>query len=150
MLLKKHIIALISYVFLMMGLGCTRTTVSLTSKSPSGKWEVSLSEHINYGDRNFDIFLKNTQNNTQKIIFTSPDEGGVGTEKIFWSRDNRAFMLCGKKFSISPKDKIKYKDDVEIYLLYDVEMGNIYCNATQKRMKKIDRKVLQAYGFMKN
>ena len=106
------------------------------SASPDGKYCVCLVEvprGISHIDRNFRVRIAKKGDKSSHVIFRSPDEGAPeGTERFAWSRDSKWLLLLGKQFFVKPG--VETQKGEYIYLLYDVESGRAYCNATQTTM----------------
>lgn len=102
---------------------------ALVSVSPDETKTVSLFE-LDRFDQNFELQLKTT---TTETIFKSPDEGRpVGTEKIVWSDSSRYFLLIGKHFHLSSDwVNAKLPSGEMLYLLYDTQTRELWCNAEQ-------------------
>jgi hypothetical protein len=103
----------------------------LTSDSPDGTARVELVDRAGplAIDRNFLLYAQSPIGSTETVLFLSPDEGPPGTERIVWSRDSRRFVVLGKKFFAYGEPLVGGE---QLYLLYDRETGEMWCNAKQR------------------
>jgi hypothetical protein len=112
--------------------GCgERGEVSLRSTSPDGKYQVYLVEFTVFIDRNFKVRLTELATRKTRTLFSSPDEGRpVGTERVVWSKDARRFVLLGRQFFT--KEEAHLPTGEQLYLMYDLSTGELWCNARQQ------------------
>jgi hypothetical protein len=106
--------------------------ISASRPSPDGSKVAMLIERPwwrPYIDRNFDLAIKRSWIGMRSIVFTSPDERILGTERFIWSKDSKHVILVGKKFFGMPMLQLRTGETV--YLLYDVDDGKIACNSSQ-------------------
>ncbi len=112
-----------------------RPTTTLVSLSPSESHRVHLIEMPTWIDRNFEVRLEDMDTQSVITVFRSPDEGRpVGSERIIWSADGKYFLLIGKHFAAN--ERSASGDGYFLYLMYDLNTGEIHCNATQQREPK--------------
>lgn len=107
---------------------------SLVSDSPDGSKRAAIVEHRGRFDRNFAVRIRDALGWT--TIYESPDEGGrgAGAERFIWSKDGAWLLLVGKRFySI---EGVRLDTGEDLYLLYDVERGRLWCNAVAGRYRK--------------
>ena len=112
--------------------GCDRTHVSLSSTSPNGSNQVEIVELKRFADRNFVLRLH--RGGTQTNMFYSPDEGPAGTERILWSKDSAWMLLIGRNFVV--EEQAKLPDGQQLYLLCDINSGDMRCNASQSQHRR--------------
>ena len=71
-----------------------------------------------------------------QAIFRSPDEGRPeGSEQIRWSDDSERFVLLGRHFIVEPHAELPNGE--QLYLSYDLDTGELRCNATQASHTRI-------------
>lgn len=106
-------------------------SVSLTSRSPDGRYLVEIVELQGRLDRNFVLRLSDNRSGNSTEIFESPDEGcPPGTERIVWSVDGSKLLLMGENFYSLTAGREEKEE--KLYLLYDLSSGEMKCNATQQ------------------
>ncbi len=103
--------------------------VSLASTSPDGATRVEVVEITGRLDRNFLIRVFNLRSGTRADVYHSPDEGRPSDERIIWSRDGVRFALLGANLSV--EKPVSLIDGRRLYLLYDIEFGDVRCNSNQ-------------------
>ncbi len=124
--------------------------ISVQSSSPSGRFTIQLMEHprgMSHIDRNFEIFVRNNITGKASKIFSSPDEGPVGGERIFWSPDETRFLLVGPNFYTVPATELSSGD--HLYLMYSINAHELLCNATQIKSPRFTLETARRYGLLK-
>jgi hypothetical protein len=107
--------------------------ITLSSISPNGAWRVDIVEPEPEWfdvDRNFVLRVIELRSHTTNHVFTSPDEGRPGTERISWSADSSRFIVLGRNFLVD--ETAQCPNGESLYLLYDVQTEELRCNATQQ------------------
>ena len=122
-------------------------TVTLESRSPDGEYRAILADRIAGGDRNFKLYLQHVPTRQWTLIYRSPDEGHNRTERIFWTRDSRCFLLVGKSFFIDDEDSIRLPTGEEAYLLYDIATAQCWCAAGQNGRSSVELQPLPQNVF---
>ena len=81
-------------------------------------------------DRRFEVRIsrKDLDSSQPLAIYQSPDEGRPD-ERLLWSSDNRHVLLVGKYLAAGPEFVTDTGET--IYLLYNVQTGEIRCNSSQ-------------------
>jgi hypothetical protein len=111
--------------------------ISFQEKSPNGCYSVQVRELENYPDRNFQLILINHTNNEKNVIYTSPDEGNKGSERIYWSTNNDYILLTGRQFFMDPKmNHATNKMGEQLYLLYSIASKELRCNSSQGNINR--------------
>ena len=110
-----------------------REEVTLKSLSPDDSLLVTIVELLpGWIDRNFEVRLASQHGESTTRIYRSPDEGTpVGSERVIWSKDGAKFLLVGRHVLV--QEHAVLPNGEMLYLRYDVESDNIWCNATQQR-----------------
>jgi hypothetical protein len=129
----KANISIFSLILLIIA-GCARQMswpeLTKQSESPNRRFIVEIRENIkDTTDRHFRILLINTEENTKKSVFLSPDEGEPGTEEIYWSPDSNWFLVTGRKFAVALESILPNGE--RLYFLYDLKRNKAYCNSVQ-------------------
>ena len=112
-----------------------RQSVTLISLSPDDRSRVHLIETNGWIDRNFQLRLERLDGRLIggpiETLFPSPDEDiPIGSERILWSPDSRRFVLVGRHFLT--RDGTPRMGGESLYLLFDLESGKLWCNASQQ------------------
>jgi hypothetical protein len=123
--------------------------VTARSLSPDDRLLVELHERPAYIDRNFFITLRDryAKTDASTVIFESPDEGRpICTEYFLWSADGRSVLLVGRHFYTKPE--LRLANGEIVYLLYDTQSGQLWCNARERpNLARIDESLLRQHGF---
>lgn len=107
--------------------------ISASRPSPDGSKVAMLAETpkwIPSIDRNFDFAIKDKKTGIRKVVFKSPDEGAAGTERFIWSKNSTHVLLVGRNFSLD--QKLQLQTGESVYILFNVDNGQIACNASQR------------------
>ncbi|HYG35203.1 MAG TPA: hypothetical protein VEC99_10485 [Clostridia bacterium] len=110
--------------------GTAEERVTLQSQSPDGSRRVILRELPGFMDRNFSLVLENLRTGQTNEVFSSPDEGLPGSERIVWSEDSTRFLLLGTNFHTLNHADLPGGE--QLYLVYDTVSGSLCCNAAQQ------------------
>ena len=124
----------------------TRTYVSTSSVSPDGKLRADIVERsFRFIDRNFRVRIVDDQGNS-RFVFRSPDEttSDVSQERLLWSSDSKQVMLVGNFFA---RKGAEFDDGQFLYLLYNVDTGEVWCNADQTDLPPFDEKDLEGFDL---
>jgi hypothetical protein len=103
---------------------------ALEAESPNGAYRICLREvkDLLQVDRNFVVSLSIAGTGAERQVFISPDEGRpVGSERFVWSDDSKWVMLAGRHFYVV--DGAVLPDGEQMYLLYHVPDGSIWCHS---------------------
>jgi hypothetical protein len=142
------IISVVANLFLMGILMMSRKDdrlITAVSRSPDGNRLVRLVEKPALVDRNFKVTIADSPIEKQKVIFNSPDEGMPrGSETFFWSDDSRYLLLTGQHFFVIGGVDSKVG---KLYLLYDTQSGEIWCNAKNLDGRHFSQVDLRSKGF---
>jgi hypothetical protein len=65
----------------------------------------------------------------RRVVYSSPDEGARGGERVLWSRDGRHLLLVGPHLFGTPDACLSSGD--MLYLLVDARTGATASNASQ-------------------
>lgn len=107
---------------------------TLSRLSPNDRYRVRLIEPPRlpfYIDRNFELRIEDLETGSIRTIFRSPDEGRPeGSEQVIWSLDSSRFILIGRHYSMVHEDQLP--GGLQLYLLYDIESGRLWCNSRQQ------------------
>jgi hypothetical protein len=120
--------------------------LTLASLSPDDKTRVALVELSHLMDRNFELRIENLERpGTTRTVFRSPDEGRPeGSERVLWSGDGRQFVLVGRHFYVEPDAVLPSGE--QLYLYYNVETGEVRCNAKQSKLPRVTIEAVRALG----
>jgi hypothetical protein len=120
--------------------------VTLVSPSPDDKTRVRRVELPHLIDRNFELRIENVDApGNVRAVFRSPDEGRPeGSERVLWSGDGRKFILLGRHFYVESSAALPSGE--QLYLLFDLDTGELRCNATQSNAPRVTLDQARALG----
>jgi hypothetical protein len=124
----------------------TQERVTLVALSPDDTTRIWLVELAPRLDRNFELRIENLeQPGTMQTVFRSPDEGRpVGSERLLWSKDGRQLILVGRHFIVEPNAVLPNGE--QLYLLYNLDTGEMRCNAKQAKYPRVTLDQARALG----
>jgi hypothetical protein len=132
-------------VFLLSG-GCgtrKQSAPDTQARSPDGRFVLTIHE-LTRADYTFQVVLSETapgQAPTSTRLYSSPDEGPRGTERILWSKDGRHALIVGKQFGVRPEAVLPsslrstqpgVSSAEAAYLLYNTDTRQVWCNSSQQ------------------
>lgn len=107
---------------------------TLSVKSPSARYLLEILENDSQLDRNFVVFLTDTQvTSPRRLIFTSPDETRPPSERVIWSSNELGFLLVSSNNMVEPRARLAAGG--ELYLLYSIKHWKLWCNASQAEVE---------------
>ena len=107
----------------------TLPTLTAAALSPDGRMLAMIVERRSMLDRNFALMTEDKATKKKRTLFTSPDEGKPGGEKLIWSEDGM-ILLLGRTLFVEPDANLPNGDS--LYLLVDSRTGEARGNATQR------------------
>ncbi len=115
------------------GLAAIRYQTTQLSLSPDERFRVRILDRgFPSIDRNFQVRVERLADHKETTILESPDEDytSPGRERIVWSGDGKRFVVVGPGFIVGDGP---WKPDEEVlYLMADVESGQVWCNSNQQ------------------
>jgi hypothetical protein len=138
------VLALLTALRILVGL----PYVAVSARSPDGRVLAELVETHRFIDRHFEVRLTTRWLGTiprRKTLFSSPDEGPRGGERLLWSGDGRYLLLVGPNLYTVAEACLASGD--KLYLLVDTSTGSMRANAAQTRHARFSAGDLAGMDF---